>query len=310
MFTRMVLPRLGGSPSVWSVAMVFFQSMLLAGYAYAHILMSSKNRYIPIVVHLALLVLAACTLPLSIAENWGVAPVGVAAPFWLLGLFAISIGLPFFALAANNPLMQAWFARMRHPDAQDPYFLYAASNIGSFRAVDPDPASDRPSAVWQTPKADGVDRFYDFDRIDRQLRRADASQPAPRRRAPKPDHRRQTRLAHDWPLGLYLGRTVGPPVAVTAYISTDIAAAPLLWVIPLSLYLLTWILVFQRRPLIPHRTMLLLQPFAIRNRYSARSTTPHGFRCSTVWLRIWWLFSSLRWPATANSREHGRRRNT
>ncbi|MGC1622350.1 MAG: class I SAM-dependent methyltransferase, partial [Pseudolabrys sp.] len=135
MFTRMVLPRLGGSPSVWSVAMVFFQSMLLVGYAYAHLLMSSRNRYVPIVVHIALLIVAALTLPLSIADSWGTPPTGAAAPFWLLGLFAVSIGLPFFALAANNPLMQAWFAETRHPDARDPYFLYAASNIGSFLAL-------------------------------------------------------------------------------------------------------------------------------------------------------------------------------
>ncbi|MGA8944361.1 MAG: class I SAM-dependent methyltransferase, partial [Pseudolabrys sp.] len=121
MFTRMVLPRLGGSPSLWSVAMVFFQSMLLVGYAYAHLLMSSRNRYVPIVVHIALLIVAALTLPLSIADSWGTPPTGAAAPFWLLGLFAVSIGLPFFALAANNPLMQAWFAETRQPDARDPY---------------------------------------------------------------------------------------------------------------------------------------------------------------------------------------------
>src|SRR4029077_2559535 len=100
MYTRMVLPRLGGSPSVWSVAMVFFQSMLLAGYAYAHILMSSRNRYFPVAVHLVLLIVAALTLPLSIRDRGGDPPTGAAARFWLLGLFAASIGLPFFALAA------------------------------------------------------------------------------------------------------------------------------------------------------------------------------------------------------------------
>src|SRR4029077_20985779 len=82
MFTRMVLPRLGGSPSVWSVAMVFFQSMLLAGYAYAHILMSSRNRYVPAAVHLVCLIAAAFTLPLSIGNFLGPPPTGAAAPFW------------------------------------------------------------------------------------------------------------------------------------------------------------------------------------------------------------------------------------
>src|SRR6266567_6352749 len=110
LFTKMVLPRLGGSPAVWSVAMVFFQSLLLGGYAYAHYLMQIRNRAIPVAVHLALLVVAFLTLPLSIAGGWGEPPMSGYA-FWLLGLFAVSIGLPFFALAANNPLLQAWFVR-------------------------------------------------------------------------------------------------------------------------------------------------------------------------------------------------------
>src|ERR1700709_7307 len=110
LFTKMVLPRLGGSPAVWSVAMVFFQSLLLAGYAYAHFLMQIRSRVIPIVVHLVLLTVALLTLPLSIATGWGDPPTSGYA-FWLLGLFAVSIGLPFFALAANNPLLHAWFVR-------------------------------------------------------------------------------------------------------------------------------------------------------------------------------------------------------
>ena len=134
LFTKMVLPRLGGSPAVWSVAMVFFQSLLLGGYAYAHYLMQLRNRMIPVAVHLVLLVIALLTLPLSIASGWGEPPTSGYA-FWLLGLFAVSIGLPFFALAANNPLLQAWFVRTGHPNGPDPYFLYASSNIGSFLAL-------------------------------------------------------------------------------------------------------------------------------------------------------------------------------
>src|SRR3981189_1473802 len=134
LFTKMVLPRLGGSPAVWSVAMVFFQSLLLAGYAYAHYLMQIRNRMLPVAVHLVLLVIALLTLPLSIAGGWGEPPTSGYA-FWLLGLFRGSIGLPFFALAANNPLLQAWFVRTGHPNGPDPYFLYASSNIGSFLAL-------------------------------------------------------------------------------------------------------------------------------------------------------------------------------
>src|SRR6187399_2660150 len=133
MFSRMVLPQLGGSPSVWSVAMVFFQSMLLAGYAYAHFLMGTQNRRLAVAAHLALLTGALFMLPLSIAD-WGAPPASGTAS-WLLGLFAVSIGLPFFALAANNPLLQTWFVRTGHREAHDPYFLYASSNIGSFLAL-------------------------------------------------------------------------------------------------------------------------------------------------------------------------------
>jgi hypothetical protein len=264
MFTRMVLPQLGGSPSVWSVAMVFFQSMLLAGYAYAHVLASLHNRYAAVVIHLVLLLAAALTLPLAIAHGWGNPPVSAAAPIWLLGLFGLSIGLPFFALAANNPLLQAWFVRTGHRDAHDPYFLYAASNVGSFLALLSYPLLFEPiftlhaqNRIWSIGfavlivliVACGLLMLSVPARMARKTKRS--------RSEPKPG----------WPT---IGRWVfiaavpsGLLVAVTAYISTDVAAAPMLWAIPLSLYLLTWVLVFQRQPLIPHRIALLLQPFAI-----------------------------------------------
>ena len=174
LFTRMVLPRLGGSPAVWSVAMVFFQSLLLAGYAYAHYLMQIRNRAIPVAVHLVLLVIALLTLPLSIASGWGEPPISGYA-FWLLGLFAVSIGLPFFALAANNPLLQAWFVRTGHPNGPDPYFLYASSNIGSFLALLSYPVLLEPMFTLRTPEPDLDRRLWRADRPDRRLRRAVAA---------------------------------------------------------------------------------------------------------------------------------------
>jgi hypothetical protein len=134
MFTKMVLPVLGGSPSVWSMAMVFFQALLLAGYAYAHLLATRMSQRLGTFVHLLVLAAAAATLP--IAARGGFAPPAGADPsFWLIGVFALSVGLPFFALSAHGPLLQAWFARSGHARAEDPYFLYAASNIGSFAAL-------------------------------------------------------------------------------------------------------------------------------------------------------------------------------
>ncbi len=264
LFTKMVLPRLGGSPAVWSVAMVFFQSLLLAGYAYAHYLMRLSSRILPVVTHLALLVVALLSLPLSIASGWGEPPTSGYA-FWLLGLFAVSIGLPFFALAANNPLLQAWFVRSGHPDGSDPYFLYASSNIGSFLALLSYPVLLEPmftlrtqNLIWtgtyallivliaacgvlllRSPLTSAVDILAE-----------DTDAPAP-----------------PWILRLRWVFLAAVPsgllIAVTAHISTDVAAAPLLWVLPLSLYLLTWVLVFQSRPLLPHRWMLMAQPLAI-----------------------------------------------
>src|SRR6266487_3388227 len=100
MFTKMVLPRLGGAAAVWSVAMVFFQATLLAGYAYAHLLTRFAPRRGSVLIHLAVLLIACLALPLHLASGWGQPPSRGEA-FWLLGLFAVSIGLPFFALAAN-----------------------------------------------------------------------------------------------------------------------------------------------------------------------------------------------------------------
>ena len=262
MFTRMVLPQLGGSPSVWSIAMVFFQTMLLAGYAYAHWLAKIERRIVPVVVHFVLLVAAGLTLPLAVAKGWGEPPAS-GTEFWLLGLFAVSIGLPFFALAANNPLLQSWFVRTGHPDGKDPYFLYAASNVGSFLAllsypilIEPIFAVQAQSRLWSAGFALLTLLIAGCGVL---LLRAPANAEVPHNApaTPKPSW---------WLIGRWVFIAAVPAgllVAVTAHISTDIGAAPLMWVMPLSLYLLTWVLVFARRPIIPQPLLLLLQPFAI-----------------------------------------------
>jgi hypothetical protein len=264
LFTRMVLPRLGGSPAVWSVAMVFFQSLLLGGYAYAHFLMQIRTRWIPVAVHLLLLVVALLTLPLSIASGWGEPPTSGYA-FWLLGLFAVSIGLPFFALAANNPLLQAWFVRTGHPNGPDPYFLYASSNIGSFLALLSYPVLLEPMFTLRTQNLIWTGGYGLLivliaacgALLLRSPATAEMDMPAEEVDAPAPPWILRAR----W---VFLAAVPsGLLIAVTAHISTDVAAAPLLWVLPLSLYLLTWVLVFQSRPLLPHKWMLMLQPLAI-----------------------------------------------
>jgi hypothetical protein len=265
LFTKMVLPRLGGSPAVWSVAMVFFQSLLLGGYAYAHFLMQLRNRSISVAVHLVLLAAALLTLPLSIASGWGEPPTSGYA-VWLLGLFAVSIGLPFFALAANNPLLQAWFVRTGHPNGPDPYFLYASSNIGSFLALLSYPVLLEPMFTLRTQNLIWTCGYgllilliasCGVLLLRSPANAAELNMPADDNNAPAPSWLLRAR----W---IFLAAVPsGLLIAVTAHISTDVAAAPLLWVLPLSLYLLTWVLVFQSRPLLPHKWMLLAQPLAI-----------------------------------------------
>jgi hypothetical protein len=264
LFTKMVLPRLGGSPAVWSVAMVFFQSLLLGGYAYAHFLMQLHNRIAPVVIHLVLLVVALLTLPLSIASGWGTPPDSGYA-FWLLGLFAVSIGLPFFALAANNPMLQAWFVRTGHPDGRDPYFLYASSNIGSFLALLSYPVLLEPMFSLRTQNLIWTSGYGLLIVLIAGCGALLLKSPPVVVAAPGADD--VTMPAPSWGLRarwIFLAAVPsGLLIAVTAHISTDVAAAPLLWVLPLSLYLLTWVLVFQSRPLLPHRMILWLQPVAI-----------------------------------------------
>ena len=260
MFTKMVLPRFGGAPSVWSVAIVFFQAALLAGYAYAHLL----TRYAPgrtsIVIHLAVMVAAVFALPLSIAAGWGQPP-ETGEAFWLIGLFAASIGLPFFALAANSPLLQAWFARTDHPDANDPYFLYAGSNVGSFLAL-----VSYPVVVEPFVRLGDQARLWSFGFYLLIALIAACGVLLWRSPDKTPDAATDTAgdLAPTWKdAAFWVAQSAVPSgllVAVTAHISTDVAAVPLLWVLPLALYLLTFVIVFARRPIIPHWLVVAVQP--------------------------------------------------
>ncbi|PZO78105.1 MAG: spermidine synthase, partial [Micavibrio aeruginosavorus] len=131
---KMMLPLLGGSPSVWNTAMVFFQAMLLAGYAYAHFIARHFSLKAQAVTHLVLLAAFMAFLPLALPE-------GISAPdesgqsAWQLVTMLTCLGGPFFVLAASAPLFQHWFASSGHEDAENPYFLYAVSNAGSMAAL-------------------------------------------------------------------------------------------------------------------------------------------------------------------------------
>jgi len=261
MFTKMVLPRLGGSPAVWSVAMVFFQAELLAGYSYAYAL----TRWLPLrlafVVHLFVLAAGYFALPIAIARGFDRPPIE-GEVVWLLHLFVRSLGLPFFAIAANGPLLQAWFSRSGHRDAADPYFLYGASNIGSFVALIAYPLLIEPRLTL-SGQAEAWRLLYGLLAAFIALSGVGAlasgqSQPAlrpPEAAAPRPSRR----LA-------WIGLAFLPAallVAVTAQLATDVASTPFLWVVPLALFLLTFVMTFQVRPLIPQAVLLRWQPAAL-----------------------------------------------
>lgn len=253
-FARMVLPILGGTPAVWSVAMVFFQAMLLAGYGYAHLLTTRLSLRSAAAVHLAVMACALFFLPVAVADYWGVPPQSGQA-FWLLGLFAVSVGLPFFAVSANGPLLQAWFARSGHRHAHDPYFLYGASNIGSFASLILYVVFFEPAFVLQTQSAMWAGGFVVLGAAITGCALM-AGRGAPERLAPQPARAAVApRIRTDWRARLQWVWLAFVPsglmVAVTAHISVDVAAIPLLWIVPLSLFLLTFVFAFARRPVVP-----------------------------------------------------------
>src|SRR5438045_4178583 len=259
MFTKMVLPMLGGAPSVWSVAMVFFQGALLIGYAYAHLLARTLNVRQAALVHLGVLAAAALTLPIGIAHGFDVPP-SSGIGLWLVGLFAASSGLPFVARSASAPLLQSWFAASGHVQARNPYVLYAASNLGSFAALLAYPLALESLLTLRTQAWAWSLGFAGLAiliaiaamvaaRGNGMLLRAAAVQ--------RPSWRDRAAWA------ALAAIPAGLVIAVTAYISTDIAAAPLLWVLPLALYLLTFVAVFREKPWFAHSLVLKIVPFLV-----------------------------------------------
>ncbi|RYI79689.1 MAG: hypothetical protein EON47_24175, partial [Acetobacteraceae bacterium] len=231
MFTKLVLPIVGGSAAVWSIAMVFFQAILLFGYGYAHLLTRFCPRRLVLPVHLGLALLAIAMLPVAIPVGWGAMPERYQ-PVWLLGLFLVAVGLPFFWLSANGPLLQAWYARSGRPDADQPYFLYSASNVGSFAALLSYPVVIEPflrlgaqTGLWAGGfvvlavllAASGAAALH-------RGRGMAAEAPATPAETEVIDGRKRL----SWVLLAFVPS--GLLVSVTAHISTDIAAVPLLWV--------------------------------------------------------------------------------
>ncbi len=282
MVARMITPSLGGAPAVWITCMLFFQGALLAGYAYAH----ATTRWLGVrpqaALHVLVVILPLLVLPIRFDGAAARALVDSPRPaLGLLRVLAQGVGLPFFALATSAPLLQRWFGHARE---QDPYFLYGASNLGSMIALAAYPALIEPrfglaeqargwawgyGALATLLVACAAVAFRTPSRISLPALPLPVPLPLPPTAGPEgsPEGDPGKGKGKVWreraawvalafvPSSLLLG--------VTSYVTTDIAAIPLFWVIPLAVYLLSFILVFAERPPLAHARMVRLLPLGV-----------------------------------------------
>ena len=265
MFARFVLPLLGGTPAVWTTAMLFFQTVLLLAYVYAHWSTHRLGARRQAALHMALVAAALLVLPIGVPSGWTPPVDGSPIP-WLLLLLVVAVGLPFFVVSSTAPLLQSWLASTDHPDADDPYFLYRASNLGSVLGLVAYPLLVEPrltlgdqSWLWSGGFLLLWALLVGCAVV---LWRARPAAASVAEEAPTEELTRARRLR--WvalgfvPSSLMLGATTA--------LTTNVAPVPLLWVLPLSLYLASFIVVFSRgaRRATAHRAATLaLPPLAV-----------------------------------------------
>lgn len=277
MFAKMVLPLAGGTPAVWNTCMLFFQAALLLGYAWAHGSIRWLGLRRQMAVHLVLLAAPFAVLPLAIPDGSRPPQGGNPVP-WLLGLLLSSIGLPFLAVATSAPTLQRWFAATTARSAGDPYFLYAASNAGSILALLTYPLVVEPSLAVRVQS-----RFWMAGYAVLVLLTAFAAVAAWKRRQtptgdePAGEIAGTRTAAHADCAGMTGAMTAGRRLrwvalsavpsglllAVTAFLTRDLAPVPLLWILPLSLYLLTFVIAFGSMPAVVRKAASLVLPVAV-----------------------------------------------
>ncbi|VTS04128.1 class I SAM-dependent methyltransferase [Tuwongella immobilis] len=265
MVGRMVLPLLGGTPAVWNTCMLFFQILLLLGYIYAHVVGTRLALRQQVKVHLGVLGLAFASMLVAtlltsnhsaIAVLSSLSPQGLKYPYLgILAVLTVAIGLPFFAVSTSAPLLQKWFSESGHPSAKDPYFLYSASNIGSLIALLGYPFFIESmlvvrSQTWMWAFGFGLLAIAIYQCSQLLWRQMELTPPV------KPLNDVKV-VADDSPAPSLITRlkwialSFVPSslmLSVTTYITTDIASLALLWVIPLSLYLISFIIAFAKMP--------------------------------------------------------------
>lgn len=262
MVSKMLLPMLGGSASVWNTAMVFFQAMLLAGYAYAHIAAKFMPLKMQAIFHIALLCVFALVLPLTLPDDL-TPPEDAGQAVWQLGVMLACIGGPFFVLAASAPLFQHWFAACDHEESGNPYFLYAVSNAGSMLAllsyplvIEPLLSVSRQSWIWFAGYLALIILTFVCACFVKGGKGPLVSAGF------EEEHRPVSWLTR----AIWVGLAFVPSslmLGVTAFITTDLTSAPFLWVLPLAIYLVTFIIAFSPKPFLPVALTRELAAYAI-----------------------------------------------
>ena len=300
MVGKMILPLLGGTPAVWSTCLVFFQAALLGGYAYAH---ASTTRLRPsrqALLHLIVLAVPLAVLPLAVNPRW--LRGGEANPVLdVLTLLSVSVGLPFLVVSATAPLLQQWFTRTGHPAARDPYFLYAASNLGSMLALLGYPTLVEPRLPLQGPGwltqttlwSTGYGVLALLTALCALTLWWKPAGAAPPPQGPDDAADAPTEPGPGWPRRLHWIALAFVPssllLGATTYITTDLAAVPLLWVLPLAIYLLTFILAFGRWPRALHRIVVAITlPLVLVVIFLMVSALPER-----IWITVLWHFGLL-----------------
>lgn len=244
MVAHILLPKLGGSAGVWTASMLFFQVALLVGYIVAHTFARFLRSAHWMALQLVALTLAAILLPFEVFE---LVPDTDEPTIWLLKVLTLHVAPSFILLSATSPTLQSWLSRTRHSQAKDPYFLYAASNAGSFVGLMAYPFLIEPFFGLRLQNQIWTAGFWVFALLVAGV--VALSKPALTIQefdvSAQKEHQPTTLLRAKWilfsaiPSSLLLG--------LTHYISTDLAAVPLLWVLPLGLYLLTFVFAFSNR---------------------------------------------------------------
>jgi hypothetical protein len=261
MIGRMLLPSLGGTPAVWNGCVLFFQAVLLAGYAWAHYGPPKLGIRKHLIVHLSLLAFVCFLLPMRLLENWDV-PTESNPLGWLIGQLAFCVGLPFFAISSSAPLLQRWYGLVANEKDSEPWFLYAISNVGSLVALVSYPflverlmgLSDQ-GWLWAAGFMVLAIMFIVCGWMTLDSRQDNESNKPTVASSVRPlpwNKRLQYIVLAAIPSSLMLG--------VTTIVSTEVGSFPLMWSIPLALYLLTFVFVFANRKLIPHSLMIYILP--------------------------------------------------